>query len=104
MKKITQIIESTFFIVLLLIIPNIQAAEFNIANENIQEQIDKNLFDDKFGKTLDIWEFLEFLFALLINIIDFILKIFQKFVRLLLVPLNFINYLIWVILQILFPH
>jgi hypothetical protein len=53
---------------------------------------------------LDIWDILEFLLALLINVINFIIKLLQNFIRILLIPLNLINYLIWAILQILFPH
>lgn len=104
MKKRTQIIVSVFFIFILLNVTNIQATEFHEVKNNFEKQIEKNLFDNSVVMFLDIWDILEFLFALLINVINFIIKLLQNFVRMLLLPLNLINYLICVILQILFPH
>ena len=104
MNKITKITSSIFFIMILLIVPNIQAAEFQVVKNNIEKQIEEGYIDEIFVKTLDIWGLLEFLFALLINLVNFIIKLFQNFIRILLIPLNLFNYLIWAILQILFPH
>jgi hypothetical protein len=102
--KIIKIIGCIFFVIILMIVPIIQATEFHAINENIVENIEKNYFDYTDLTTIDIWDLIEFLFALLINFIDFILELSQKFIRLLLSPLIFLNYLIWSLLQILFPH
>jgi len=104
MNKKTKIIGSILLLIILLIVPNIQATEFQIVKNNIDKQIEKNLFGDEIINTTDIWDLLEFLFALLINLIDLIIDLLRIFVNFLLIPFSLINYFIWAILQILFPH
>ena len=104
MKKITKIIGCIFLIIILLIVPNIQATEFNLVKDNIEEQIEENFLDNSIVNKINIWDLLEFLFVLLINLIDLIIDLLQIFVNLLLIPFSLINYLIWAILQIIFPH
>lgn len=104
MKKITKISGSIFFMIILLIVPNIQATEFQVVKENVEEQIDKNFFDDTYVNTLDIWDLLEFLHSLLVIIFNFILTLLQKFIRLLFSPFLLVYYFIWWILMIIFPH
>ena len=104
MKKIFKVTGGIFFIIILLIVPNIQATEFNIIKDDIEEQIEENFFDKSIVNKINIWDLIEFLFALLINLIDFIIDLLRIFVNLLLIPISLINYLIWAILQIIFPH
>ena len=104
MKKITKFSGSIFFIIILLIVPNIQATEFQVLKDDIEEQIEENLFDATFAKTLDIWDLIEFLHSLLVMFINFILMLSQKFIRLLFSPFLLVYYLIWWILMIIFPH
>jgi len=103
MKKITKITGSIFFIIILLIVPNIQATEFKVVKENIEEQIEKK-FDDTVVNIIDIWDLLEFLHSLLVVLINFILMLSQKFIRLLFSPFLLVYYFIWWILMIIFPH
>ncbi len=108
MNNAIKIAVSIFFIMILLIVPNIQATEFQMVRDNIEEQIEENFYDCAIVNILDIWDLLEFLHSLLIGLMNFLInfiRIFsQKFVRLLLSPFIIIYYLIWWILMIIFPH
>ena len=108
MKKITKITGSIFLIIVLLIVPNIQSTEFQVVKDDIEKQIEKIFFDDSVVNVKDIWDLLEFLHALLIGLLNFLINFIrtlsQKFVKLLLSPFILIYYLIWAILQIIFPH
>ena len=104
MNNLIKIAGSIFFIIILSIVPNIQATEINLIKEDIEEQIQENFLDNTIGYKNNIWDLLEFLFALLLNLIDFIIDLLRIFVNLMLIPLSFINYIIWAILQIIFPH
>ena len=104
MKKITKITGSIFFIIILLIVPNIQATEFRVVKDDIEKQIEKIFFDDTVVNIIDIWDLLEFLHSLLVGLMNFVLILLQKFIRLLFSPFLLIYYLIWWILMIIFPH
>ena len=104
MKKITKISGSIFFIIILLIVPNIQATEIKLVKEEIEEQIEDDFLTNSIANKINIWDLIEFFIALIINIIDFIIDLLRIFVNLMIIPLSLINYLIWAILQIIFPH
>ena len=104
MKKITKIIGCIFSIIILLIVPNIQAAEFKLVKKGIEDQIEEDFLTNSIVYKINIWDLIEFLIALLINLIDFIIDLLRIFVNLMLIPFSLINYLIWAILQIIFPH
>jgi hypothetical protein len=104
MKKRTKVAGCIFFISFLLIVPNIQAIEFRVIKDNIEEQIEKNFFNSAVVNIIDIWDLIEFLHSLLVILINFILMLSQKFIRLLFSPLLLVYYLIWWILMVIFPH
>ena len=104
MKKISKIICCIFLIIILLIVPNIQATEINLVKKDIEEHIEEDFLTNYIVNKINIWDLIEFLIALLINLIDFIIDLLRIFVNLMIIPFSLINYLIWAILQILFPH
>jgi len=71
---------------------------------DIEKHIEENIFDNEIVNILDIWDLLEFLHSLLVILINFLLMLSQKFIRLLFSPFLLFYYLIWWILMIIFPH
>ena len=104
MKKITKITGCIFLIIILLIVPNIQATGFQVIKEDIEEHIEEDFFDNSIVNKINIWDLIEFLHSLLVILINFILMLSQKFIRLLFSPFLLVYYLIWWILMIIFPH